>query len=370
MAARFLPDASATFSHLLRRRLAQTLGTGALLAGLTLTAGCERNDVACFDLGPDEECSADHPLAMVEGDRLCMDNAEWEVVDQITPGPLGEADCCSQAVMIAGSGTCSSPPPTPMPPGVVEGRPLILEGEARTARLRAVRSGDGWVVRTEADPSRLDPSARAWLAARWLRAARMEHASIASFAKFTLDLAAHGAPAELLLAAQAAAADEVRHARDCFSLAAAYGGEAVAPGPIEFPGGRVEIAPDLETLVADVVREGCIGETLAAVQAAEQLVGTRDRATAEVLARVVEDESRHAELAWRTVRWAVRAGGASVAAAAAEVFDRAEEMAVVGRDDHASDLTAWGHPSRARIEAALLRAVGDVIRPAATALLG
>ncbi len=370
MAARFLPDASATFSHLLRRRLAQTLGTGALLAGLALTSGCERNDVSCFDLGPDEECSSDHPMAMQLGDTLCMDNAEWEVVDQVTPGPLGEGDCCSQAVMIAGRSGCTSPPPTPVQPGVVEGRPLVLDGAVRTAPLRGARRGDGWVVATDADVSDLSPDARAWLAARWLRAARMEHASIASFAKFALDLTAHGAPADLLIAAHAAAADEVRHARRCFSLAATHGGEAVAPGPIEFPGGRVEIAADLASLVTDVVREGCIGETLAAVQAAEQLATTRDRATAQVLAGIVEDETRHAELAWRTVRWAVALGGEPVARAAAEVFATADALAVVTTGDHDDDLSAWGFPPSARVEAALERAVSDVIRPAAAALLG
>jgi 1,2-phenylacetyl-CoA epoxidase catalytic subunit len=197
----------------------------------------------------------------------------------------------------------------------------------------------------------------------------MEHASIASFAKFALDLTAHGAPPELLLAAHSAAADEVRHARACLSLAAACSGRAAVPSAIEFPGGRVDLQVDLAAFAADVVREGCIGETLAAIQAAEQLVGTKDVATARVLATIVEDESSHAELAWRTVRWALDQGGDRVRRAVAAAFADADAMAVPSGLDHVVDLTAWGFPRSARIQAALERAVADVIRPAAEALL-
>ena len=40
--------------------------------------------------------------------------------------------------------------------------------------------------------------------------------------------------------------------------------------------------------------------------------GTRDEETRRVLARIAEDEARHAELAWRTVSWALRVGGPAV----------------------------------------------------------
>ena len=55
----------------------------------------------------------------------------------------------------------------------------------------------------------------------WTTAARAEHASVASFARFTLQLLHLGAPADLVADAQQAALDEVRHARLCFGVASA-----------------------------------------------------------------------------------------------------------------------------------------------------
>src|SRR5690606_18379163 len=85
------------------------------------------------------------------------------------------------------------------------GRPLLIDGLARTAP--AVPRGD-WL--TDLDlPRDLPPAARAALAAHWAEVAALEHASVASFAGFTLDLMALGAPPELLAEAQRAALDEI-----------------------------------------------------------------------------------------------------------------------------------------------------------------
>ena len=51
-----------------------------------------------------------------------------------------------------------------------------------------------------------------------------EHASVASFARHTLQLLNIGAPSELLMSSQKAAIDEVRHAKMCYGLAAAFFG--------------------------------------------------------------------------------------------------------------------------------------------------
>ena len=84
-------------------------------------------------------------------------------------------------------------------------------------------------------------------------------------------------------------------------------GEPIAPAPFPFDG-RVEVSADLASIAARAVREGCINETLAAVQAAEQLARAEDPAVRAALAKIAEDEARHAALAWRTVAWALRAG--------------------------------------------------------------
>src|SRR6185436_8861484 len=119
--------------------------------------------------------------------------------------------------------------------------------------------------------------------------------------------------------AHRAALDEVVHARLCFSLASAYAGADL--GPARFPfGGAAEVRDDLAAIAAAVVREGCIGETLAAAQAGAQLELATDPAVRSVLARIAEDETRHAELAWRVVAWAIREGGDAVREAVREAF--------------------------------------------------
>lgn len=50
---------------------------------------------------------------------------------------------------------------------------------------------------------------------------------------------------------------------------------------------------------------GGAGETLAAMQAAEQRGRARDPEVCRVLDRIAADEAAHAELAWAFVRWAI-----------------------------------------------------------------
>src|SRR5262249_8650748 len=152
--------------------------------------------------------------------------------------------------------------------------------------------------------------------------------------RFALELLAAGAPASLVEAAHRAALDEVRHARLCLGLASAYAGAPLGPAPFPFDG-RVEGSADPADNSAPAARggrggealtEGCVGETLAAALAMEQLGRAEDPAVRAALAIIAEDEARHAELAWRAVAWAVRAGGERVRAAVAQAL--AEEVRV------------------------------------------
>src|SRR5271170_8127653 len=70
---------------------------------------------------------------------------------------------------------------------------------------------------------------------------------------------------------------------------------------------------DVKSVVATTFAEGCIGETVAALEATEALAEGegRDPALAAVLTMIAEDEARHAELAWRSVAWMVRSFGAA-----------------------------------------------------------
>jgi hypothetical protein len=151
----------------------------------------------------------------------------------------------------------------------------------------------------------------------------MEHASIAAFARFALQLLAVGAPPDLVMAAQRAMGDETKHAQLAFALAAAYGDRDLGPGSLDLDACLDET--DLPALVATVFAEGCVGETVAAVEALEALEHASDPAVRAALTIIAEDETRHAELAWRTAAWGLAVGGQAVRDCIEETLAR-EEM--------------------------------------------
>jgi hypothetical protein len=184
------------------------------------------------------------------------------------------------------------------------GRPFLVRGKERLAG-RTARSD--WAARSVAPDTRGIPAAqRARLAERWTCIGLMEHASIAAFARFTLHLLALGAPPELVLAAEAAIADETTHAQLAFALASAYGGAPVGPAALALDGAMDGF--ELASFVMTLLYEGCIGETVAAIEAREALDHACDPAVREVLAIIADDEQRHAELAWRTLAWLIGQG--------------------------------------------------------------
>jgi hypothetical protein len=250
------------------------------------------------------------------------------------------------------------------------GRPFLVDGES--VRAGVVARGD-WreAGAAHAPGGPLDPAVQAALARGWLDDARMEHASIASFARLSLQMLALGAPPELVEEAQRASLDEIAHARACFSLARRYGGEDVGPGRLPLDG-AVREATLVEAAVA-AVHEGCVGETVAALQAAEQLASAEDEAVRAALSRIAQDEAAHAELAYRFVAWALSVGGAPVQAAVERAFAEASAPMVRGEELEAgmdaAELRRHGRlppAERARLHRA---ALCEVIAPCARSLL-
>src|SRR5262249_49507183 len=88
-----------------------------------------------------------------------------------------------------------------------------------------------------------------------------------------------------------------------FALASAYAGTPIGPGPLDlseaFP------ASSLATAVHAAVLEGCIGETVAAVEAREAVAAATDPAVRAALSRVALEEQTHAARAFRFVKWAL-----------------------------------------------------------------
>jgi hypothetical protein len=193
------------------------------------------------------------------------------------------------------------------------GRPFLVNGVSCTA---AIVERTDWADGALADaPASSEDRER--LAGAWARDAAMEHASIAAFARFTLELLAHGAPADMVAASQDAGADETRHASACFGIASRLAGRALGPGRLVV--GVIE-ERSLADVVASTVIEGCIGETLSALVAEARLQHAVDAKARAALSMIAEDEARHAELAWRFVGWAIQTGGPAVREAAAKAL--------------------------------------------------
>jgi hypothetical protein len=275
-------------------------GDGLLCASYQVTAGCAVMQGFACQL-PDDGCTVSCPPAFTcNVDRSA---------DPIT------RDCVGQAGV---GGTC--------------GRPFLVAGSERLAR-GAMRADWREHGRPAPELSTLTATERLALASHWQAAGLMEHASIAAFARFTLELLALGAPADLLEQTAAAIQDEQRHATTCFALASEFAGAPVGPGPLRVAGCLSEV--DLEGVSITTFLEGCIGETVAAVEARELALTAADPVVRETLAGIAEDEARHALLAWRFLEWALERGGAPLRERIHEVW--LEEM-----DRHAAPASGVG----------------------------
>lgn len=190
--------------------------------------------------------------------------------------------------------------------GGTKGRALRVRGAPRLPE----RAGDtGW---SDGSVPALDlPSAeRTRVAAEWLAAARMEHASVPAFALLTVELAALGAPADLLERAHQAGLDEIRHARRCYALASAFAGSPQGAGPIQaLAAGAPRRPVDRVQVALDALTDGALAEGLAADAAAHGATTARDPLIAAALIAIADDEERHAELAWAVLAWCLATGG-------------------------------------------------------------
>jgi len=188
------------------------------------------------------------------------------------------------------------------------GRTFVVGGLDRRATLT---SREDWLRGSSsvAADAELAATSRRTLSEIWAADALLEHASIASFNWFALELLQLGAPASLVQAAQQAALDETKHAELCFELASRFAGTKLGPGPLCIDG---LVPRNLADLAAAVLLEGCIGETLAAALAEAQLARCGDEQCSAALSVIASDEADHAVLAWRFLRYAVQQGGSAV----------------------------------------------------------
>jgi hypothetical protein len=195
--------------------------------------------------------------------------------------------------------------------GFARGRQLRRLGEVL---LPDLRSDPGWALSPLALDGAEDPPAG--LADQWRENGRTEHASVAAFARLTLDLMALGAPPHLIAAANQDALDEIRHAELCFSLAYALDGKRVSPGP--FPRAqRVPTLPRSRTLAlaklgVDSLIDGALHEGVSARIIAKLARRCDVPAIRATLKSIAADEGRHAAHGWAVAEWCLAEGGTSV----------------------------------------------------------
>lgn len=306
------------------------------------------------DCSSDADCASGECGLSVWNDG-CFDNVNLLCRTE-ADGCRVDGDCASteQCGVLDGAWDCQTT-------NCAIGRPLSCEGEARKAPLARVA---GW---SEAITLRLpeDAARRERLAQRWADIAAMEHASVASFARFTLELMALGAPAELLFATQQAAADEVRHAQLGYGIASALAGQTLGPGPLSLQG----IAPATErrAFARALLTEACVGESLGAAEAMEAAAGCADPGLRRALEAVAADEARHAALAWRALGWVLQGSDAALRAelradaeAAIAALTRVPEL------EHTPELGLLGG---AETRSSRERAARQVLRPLLDAAL-
>jgi hypothetical protein len=244
------------------------------------------------------------------------------------------------------------------------GRPMLVDGRARTARAE---ERDDWCATLALDVSDLDADERAALAEHWQRVAALEHASVASFARFSLQLMALGAPPALLRDAQQAASDEIEHARFAYAIASAYAGRRLGPGPLCLSG--VPLHTDRKNVMLELVAEACVGETLGVAEAHELARIATDPSLQQVHARIAADEQRHAELAWRALGWMLDGADAALRAEVRRAFAVAAASAQADPADPRAVVPAHGLASGASIGALRRQALREVVLPCAAQLL-
>lgn len=218
-------------------------------------------------------CRLDNVMANQEAVSNGAGSTYFQDATAETENPV---DVCVYEALFENTGACC-------------GRPFLVDGSVQVAE--SSRSPQGKV--------------RCLLSGRyWAQVALLEHASIASFARCSLELMKWGAPLHLLHATQRAGMDEVGHAQLSRALAERLLGERLDLGELKL-GSSVALSASRAEFAEAVLREGAIGESLAVLDAAARLQNCTDRETEGLLEQILKDEADHAALAWAILKWLV-----------------------------------------------------------------
>ena len=190
---------------------------------------------------------------------------------------------------------------------LIPGRPFTVDGAFRiptslVGNTDGSNAGSTWKM-NDVPSVRANSSLSQVIAMEFSDQGEGEHASVASFARHTLQLLSMGAPGSLLMGSQKAALDEIKHAKMCYSIAETFLGDTIQPSTLDIDGSVR--AQSKEEVIQSVINEGCIGETISAVRAQVGSQYAKQPMIKDMLETIAADETNHAQLAWNTVQWAI-----------------------------------------------------------------
>jgi len=246
-------------------------------------------------------------------------------------------------------------------PDCVHGRPYMQEEGPVVAHLK--RQKGSW-RRNEQSIIFHNTSARRQAGTFYLESAQYEHASVASFNRFVLELMKFGAPAHLIQQAQLAAMDEIRHAQSAFAIANELLNDQFQPDKMDL---TMKLADNLYDFAAAVLEEAAINETLAVLLAAEQLRIVTCPMIKEYLQEVVREESQHSELAFMTLRWCIEKGGEEIRSLIEERLHAPIQISTENYPTMA--IPELGLPAQHHLERVIQNGIQKVIIPSLQSLL-
>eukprot|EP01083_Nonionella_stella_P036931 100728_1 len=140
----------------------------------------------------------------------------------------------------------------------------------------------------------------------WIEQGLAEHASIASFSRFSLELMSIGAPLWMIQLSNKAGLEEIKHTQISFDIANWYlhgmYQDRTCVTPNVFPQHSVNINADWNRIASDTAIGGCLGETTAALTMRTQMYGNM---IDDYIDEIAMEEVRHAALAWVAVKWMI-----------------------------------------------------------------
>ena len=194
-----------------------------------------------------------------------------------------------------------------LPPQVIAGRPFTVDGDSRMAKSIPCDVQDTFYAQSWKENLDLTISDNNTdnqrIGEHWLQHAEAEHASIASFARHTLQLMSIGAPSVLLAASQQASLDEIKHAKICYGIASAFLDTDFFPGALKVTDSMNQL--NIKDIIQSLVQEGCIEETLSAMEARFQARWADIPDMKDSLETIAVEETSHAQLAWNTISWII-----------------------------------------------------------------